>query len=62
MEERKVRGEYSKLDKKKSVFHLRLSDEDAYFLDFLARKKGKNKSDILREALKIQYRIARNTF
>ncbi|NLM16160.1 MAG: hypothetical protein GX221_00375 [Candidatus Riflebacteria bacterium] len=40
---------------KTEQYRLRMSDEDAFMLNFCAEKTGKTKSDILREGIKIIY-------
>lgn len=44
---------------KKIRFEMRMSNDDIEKLNYISRKTGKNRSDILRDALDIRYHMAK---
>lgn len=44
---------------KKIRFEMRMSNDDVEKLNYICRKTGKNRSDILRDALDIRYHMAK---
>lgn len=49
----KKRGRPRKQKTKSHQYRLRMDDEDSKLLDYLSMQTGKNKSDIIREAIKM---------
>ena len=44
---------------KKIRFEMRMSNDDIETLNYISRKTGKNRSDILRDALDIRYHMVK---
>lgn len=51
------RGRPSKPDGKNKDFKIRMTEEELEHLNYLSEKSGKNKSEIIREGLKMYYNL-----
>lgn len=49
----------AKKNKKNKQIHIRLSDEELSEMEFICSKKGKNKSDIFRDMLRMYGNLVR---
>lgn len=57
----KKRGRPTKKDAKRRAYKVRLSDEEAKKMAFIAYKTDQNVSEILRKGIDLQYEIAKYT-